>query len=176
MSETCKLNPQYKQSVLQLVYKKLYEKSEQDWASEIDHIATEHYKCTHTVKIFRYVGKVHAHSVYGDVLIPPQGTCHLDPLLVPDMQELLKKAEELTQEKAVVDAFLRTAFNRCKAPKDFLIVLPDCIHGLLPDKLHEQAQKYEATLSPESVQAFLLERQQAVQLITDRMLLNLLLT
>lgn len=108
-----------------------------------------------------------------DTTPPPLRSNHLAPSLQPDMEEHLGKVKEYRDyEETLITGYVTMVLNLCKHPRDCLRLLPSGLHAHIESLLSVCT---ESDLDEETVQVILKKNQKPIQMIKERMALNLLL-
>ena len=107
-----------------------------------------------------------------DTTPPPLRSNHLAPSLKPDMEEYLDKVNEYrNHEENLITGYITMVLNICIHPRDCLRLLPTGLHAHIADLLSTCT---ESTLNEEMAQVILKNNQKPIQMIKERMALNLL--
>jgi len=103
----------------------------------------------------------------------------IKPRLVPElyerMDEYLADLQEITgYEKAIVSGYLSAAVTAAKYPEDLLVLLPESIQYPLQEYL-EGYPDNASKISPEAVSELQTRHSKAIELMKQRLVLNLLI-
>ena len=108
-----------------------------------------------------------------DTTPPPLRSNYLAPSLKPDMEEYLSKVNEYRDhEENLITGYITMVLNLCTHPLDCLRLLPTGLHAHVADLLRTSP---ESDLDEGIVQEVLKNNQKPIQMIKERMALNLLL-
>ena len=108
-----------------------------------------------------------------DTTPPPLRSNYLAPSLKPDMEDYLNKVKDcLHREEVLIMGYITMVLNLCTHPRNYLRFLPSGLHPHVEDLLRTHP---ESDLDEEIVQEVLKNNQKPIQMIKERMALNLLL-
>jgi len=104
---------------------------------------------------------------------PPLRSNYLAPSLKPEMEDYLNKVKEyLNHEEVTIMGYITMILNICRYPRDCLLLLPSGLHSSVEDLL---VNCPGSDLKEEEVHEVLSNNQKTIQMIKERMALNLLL-
>lgn len=107
-----------------------------------------------------------------DTTAPLLRSNYLAPSLNPDMEEYLSKVNKYRDhEENIITGYITMVLNLCTHPLDCLRLLPTGLHAHIADLLSTCT---ESNLNEEMVQVILKNNQKPIQMIKERMVLNLL--
>lgn len=92
----------------------------------------------------------------------------LDKTLYDTMDKYLQDMEELSKERAEVKGFFTELLLKSQTENDVAALLPECMQGALVHPIPKSS-----AFSDEYVQAFLASHERSIQLIKERLVLNL---
>ena len=148
----------------------LFTPVENDLDAQLDIIA---------IKNCRLQGLSHKSFLYkgvkynADITGPPLRSNQLAPSLKPEMEDYLSKVKEyLSNEENLIIGYITMILNLCEHPRDCLRLLPSGLHTHIESLLRGFT---ETDLNEETVQEVLKKNQKPLQMIKERMALNLLL-
>lgn len=165
-----RVNPHLKQDILSMISEHIYSGPYQRLNKRLEEIIT---------KNTAMIGS-------GDLVLSYKGECYscqgvrrtelktnrLLPALRSYMDEWIADHSKLIEENRLVNTFLASVLNTSNNVSDYLRILPDCIHpALQPYARHSNVQP---PLTEEQVEAIKAKNQKAVDLIKQRLLLNLI--
>ena len=107
-----------------------------------------------------------------DTTPPPLRSNPLAPSLKAEMEEYLGKVNEYRDhEELLITGYITMVLNLCTHPRDCLRLLPTGLYSHVEDLLSVCT---ESNLNEEMVQVILKNNQKPIQMIKERMALNLL--
>lgn len=127
------------------------------------------------VRAFRYKGELYLsdQAPRGPIMAP-----RLHPDLEPELAQMVQEQIDIHgQEEPLVKGFITAALNQSSVVSDYLELLPSCIHPpilTLMQQGHTGAGVYADTLFTANKEGFLAKHEHAIQLIRERMAINLL--
>lgn len=158
--------PQVKQHIKDTLYEFLFEPVNNSLKKQLEHLVYRNCVINHyTHKSLAYKG-----SIYNfDTEAPPRRWNRLSPELRPTMDKILKDTKELGDlEVPYVMGYITQVLNSSEHLSDYLALLPDCVHPAFRKILHNLP-------APSLEPAKKVFNQKAVDLIKQRMVMNLLL-
>lgn len=121
-------------------------------------------------KHFSYKGSTY---LVNDVPIPRK-FLRLHKSLFDTMDSLLEFQNKFSyEEEIIITNFITRVLNSSKNPHDFLKMFPSAVHHVIQD-LVEASPTNLPSISEEELQAVVLSSQKPIQLMKERMALNLL--
>ena len=171
MNRTISLNGStLKYQIKNRIWYVLFTPVENDLDAQLDTIATKNCQLQGlSHKSFLYKGV----RFNADTTGPPLRSNKLAPSLKPEMEDYLSKVNECRDyEENLITGYITMVLNLCKHPRDCLRLLPSGLHAHIESLLIGCT---ESDLNEETVQEVLKKNQKPLQMIKERMALNLLL-
>lgn len=166
-------DPRTKQQLKDLLYHYLYDPVERRFKERLDSIIRDNCRLTHSgYDCFSYKRKVY---MLDDRYLPPRQPPRLDVSLVPTMDLYLSDLIEVNgKEVPFVLGFITQVLNSSDNLHDYIRALPPSVHKPLKDIIDRCGCK-TASLSELELQNLLVRNTQSINLMKQRMVLNLLL-
>lgn len=161
--------PNLKYRIKSRIWGVLFTPVEEDLEKQLEAIASKNCQLQGlSHKSFLYKGV----RFNADTTPPPLRSNYLAPSLKPDMEEYLGKVNEYRDhEENLITGYITMVLNLCIHPRDCLRLLPTGLHSHIEDLLITCT---ESNLNEEMVQKVLKNNQKPIQMIKERMALNLL--
>ena len=165
-------DPRTKQQLKTLLYEFMYTPVIERYKKRLSAIILKN--CTlisSPYECFNYKGEVY---VVGEAVTIPKKMPRLSPQLFDDMNKYLADLKALnTQEIPYVLGYINQVLNSSNDLPDYLRLLPSIIHAPI-QKVIETCGCRTTHLTPEVVQAIQAKNQQSIELIKQRLVLNLI--
>ena len=165
-------DPRAKEMIKTRLYSFLYGPVREKLQQRLKQIITKNSMIHHNDQPFvQYKGQVFA---YDHSAMMPRKINRLDKQLRPLMDDYLKDKDQLDREELpYVLNYINQVLNASNSLQDYLRLLPDSVHKPLQELLEQCGCRY-AKLAPEQVQELQQKNQAAIQLMKQRMILNLI--
>ena len=166
-------DPRTKQQLKDMLYHYLYDPVERRFKERLVSIIRDNSRITHSAyDCFSYKRKVY---MIDDRYLPPRQPPRLDVSLVPTMDLYLQELAEVNdKEVPFVLGFINQVLNSSDNLHDYVRALPPSVHKPLKDVIARCGCK-TASLSELELQNLLVRNTQSINLMKQRMVLNLLL-
>lgn len=163
-------DPRTKQMIKDMLYSHIYGPVEYRLHEKLKLIMAKNRLLNHhDMDYFSYKAKVY--SLDGTLI---RSAPKLDPSLHGEMQEYLKELNELNRvEIPYVLNFINQALNASNDLRDYLKILPECLHKPIQE-LIDAHECYTERLTAEEVEAFKERNTQSILMVKKRLMLNLL--
>lgn len=122
----------------------------------------------HRSMAFMFKGQVYAPKDYRS----PGKITLLSRRLYPNMEEWLKESNKLQEEKTKASNYLTCILNEAKNLADLQALLPECLHSGL-SRIGSTSDP--SLLTPEHIEAVNHQHTDSIQMIKERLVLNLLI-
>lgn len=161
-------DPRTKQMIKDMLYNHIYDPVEYRLHEKLKLIMGKNRLLNHhDMNYFSYKAKVY--SLDGTLI---RSAPKLDQSLHGEMQEYLKELNELNRvEIPYVLNFINQALNASNDLRDYLRILPECLHKPIQELIDAHECRTER-LSAEEVEAFKERNAQFILMVKKRLLLN----
>lgn len=165
-------DPCTKQQLKDLLYEFLYAPVHRQYQQTLHSIITRNTLATRSGhKSFIYKGVVYNM----DQVAPPRKMTRLIPALVPEMNAYLAEVTRLnTQEVPYVVGYITQVLNASNNFQDYLQAFPSVLHPTL-EKIIASCPYRNQKLTPEEIQAIQAKNQKAINLLKQRVVINLII-
>jgi hypothetical protein len=166
-------DPRTKQQLKDMLYHYLYDPVERRFKERLDSIIRANSIAVHSgYDCFSYKSKVY---MMDERYLPPRQPPRLDKSLVPTMDLYLAELAEVNdKEMPFVLGFITQVLNSSDNLHDYIRALPPSVHKPLKDIIAQCGCK-TASLSELELQNLLIRNTASINLMKQRMVLNLLL-
>ena len=163
-------DPRTKQMIKDMLYSHIYDPVEYRLHEKLKLIMAKNRLLNHhDMDYFSYKAKVY--SLDGTLI---RSAPKLDPSLHGEMQEYLKELNELNRvEIPYVLNFINQALNASNDLRDYLKILPECLHKPIQELIDAHECRTER-LTAEEVEAFKERNTDSILMVKKRLMLNLL--
>ena len=163
-------DPRTKQMIKDMLYSHIYDPVEYRLHEKLKLIMGKNRLLNHhDMDYFSYKAKVY--SLDGTLI---RSAPKLDPSLHGEMQEYLKELNELNRvEIPYVLNFINQALNASNDLRDYLKILPECLHKPIQELIDAHECRTER-LTAEEVEAFKKRNTDSILMVKKRLMLNLL--
>ena len=161
-------DPRTKQMIKDMLYSHIYDPVEYRLHEKLKLIMGKNRLLNHhDMDYFSYKAKVY--SLDGTLI---RSAPKLDPSLYGEMQEYLKELNELNRvEIPYVLNFINQALNASNDLRDYLKILPECLHKPIQELIDAHECSTER-LTAEEVEAFKERNAHSILMVRKRLLLN----
>ena len=161
-------DPRTKQMIKDMLYSHIYDPVEYRLHEKLKLIMGKNRLLNHhDMDYFSYKAKVY--SLDGTLI---RSAPKLDPSLYGEMQEYLKELNELNRvEIPYVLNFINQALNASNDLRDYLKILPECLHKPIQELIDAHECRTER-LTAEEVGAFKERNAQSILMVKKRLMLN----
>ena len=161
-------DPRTKQMIKDMLYSHIYDPVEYRLHEKLKLIMGKNRLLNHhDMDYFSYKAKVYS---LDNTLI--RSAPKLDPSLHAEMQEYLKELNELNRvEIPYVLNFINQALNASNDLRDYLKILPECLHRPIQE-LIDAYDCHTERLTSEEAEAFKERNHQSILMVKKRLLLN----
>lgn len=166
-------DPRTKQQLKDMLYHYLYAPVERRFKERLDSIIRANSIATHSAyDCFSYKSKVY---MLDTKYLPPRQPPRLDKQFIPTMDQYLAELAEVNdKEMPFVLGFITQVLNSSDNLHDYIRALPPSVHKPLKDIIAQCGCK-TASLSELELQNLLIRNTASINLMKQRMVLNLLL-
>jgi hypothetical protein len=172
MSEVLQHDPRTKLQIKELLYTFLYEHVERQFKSRLNSLIARNTMITGAShQSFTYKGNLYVN----DTTPVPRKLNRLIPQLHADMEAYLAEIKQLNdQEIPYVMGYINKVLNSSNDLHDYLRLLPASVHAPI-QQLIDSCPCRTKKLTDEEVQELQVKNQQSIDLVKQRMVLNLLI-
>lgn len=162
--------PKLKYQIKRRIWEVLFTPVEKNLENQLEAIASKNCQLQGlSHKSFLYKGV----KFNADTTPPLLRSNYLAPSLKPEMEDYLNKVKDCRdREEVLIMGYITMVLNLCTHPRNYLRFLPSGLHPHVEDLLRTSP---ESDLDEEIVQEVLKNNQKPIQMIKERMALNLLL-
>lgn len=166
-------DPRTKQQLKDMLYHYLYDPVERGFKERLDRIIRDNSVLTFSVyDCFSYKRKIYQIDTR---YLPPRQPPRLDKSLIPAMDLYLQELAEVNEKEVpFVLGFITQVLNSSDNLHDYVRALPNSVHKPLKEIIAQCGCK-TASLSELELQNLLVRNTQSINLMKQRMVLNLLL-
>lgn len=162
-------DPTKKYNVRLMLEEFIYKPAETQLEKKLNAIMNSHsIDDPHRSMAFMFKGQVYAPKDYRS----PGKITLLSRRLYPNMEEWLKETNKLQEEKTKASNYLTCILNEAKNLADLQALLPECLHpglGIIG------SANLSSLLTPEHIEAVNHQHTDSIQMIKERLVLNLLI-
>ncbi len=164
-------DPRTKQQIKDLLYDYLYKPVERKYHKKLRSIIQRNSAALNThEECFTYRGEIYSL----EVKVLPRRMPRLAVSLQPEMNAYLADLKQLNErELPFVVGFINQVLNSSNDLQDYLRLLPDSIHKPIQDLISTCGCR-TSQLTPEAVEALQEKNQRSIDLMKQRLVLNLL--
>ena len=164
------MHPSYQEIVMRSCAMELYKQSKNDISDRLEDLSAESRQLQpHGNPGFRY--KNNSYCAGG---VPPYVLTRLHAALTEKMEKILADREELAEEERVVTHFIRKCLNQTRSYSDLVALLPKKTHQFWVHKFAQHPEE-STNFSSEYLLKFHAEHEETIDLINQRVLINILL-
>jgi len=162
-------DPTKKYNVRLMLEEFIYKPAETKLEKKLNAIMNSHsIDDPHRSMAFMFKGQVYAPKDYRS----PGKITLLSRRLYPNMEEWLKETNKLQEEKIKASNYLTCILNEAENLADLQALLPECLH---PGLGITGSASHSSLLTPEHIEAVNHQHTDSIQMIKERLVLNLLI-